>query len=343
MTSATAAATAEGRNLELERARVHGFIYGVLWEPDRPGRELTWEDLDGALLDPDAVLWLHFNAANAHAREWLSQCPRLPEALRRFLLDRDDRKRLDLVAEGIIGVISDVHYGFDFDPDQIALLRFYLDARCLISTRHQPLSATDELRRVIRGGLRVENTASLLANLFELQAAMLGNVAARLNREVGDIEDQVLAERIHDQRGKLGAIRRLAVRLHRHFAPELRSLQHLCARHPAWFRDTDVRALRQRTEELNEVVDDLDTIQERAKLLQEELAGRVAEMTSRNLVILSIVTTVFLPITLITGIFGMNVAGLPGLEDRSAFWWVILGMAGVVLILLILLHWKRLF
>lgn len=59
MTSATApatAATAEGRNLELERARVHGFIYGVLWEPDRPGRELTWEDLDGALLDPDAVL-----------------------------------------------------------------------------------------------------------------------------------------------------------------------------------------------------------------------------------------------------------------------------------------------
>ncbi|MGH8531911.1 MAG: CorA family divalent cation transporter [Gammaproteobacteria bacterium] len=91
------------------------------------------------------------------------------------------------------------------------------------------------------------------------------------------------------------------------------------------------------------MVDDLDTIQERAKLLQEELAGRVAEMTSRNLVILSIVTTVFLPITLITGIFGMNVAGLPGLEDGSAFWWVILGMAGVVLLVLILLHWKRLF
>ncbi|MGH8507447.1 MAG: CorA family divalent cation transporter [Gammaproteobacteria bacterium] len=81
----------------------------------------------------------------------------------------------------------------------------------------------------------------------------------------------------------------------------------------------------------------------RAKLLQEELAGRVAEMTSRNLVILSIVTTVFLPITLITGIFGMNVAGLPGLEDRSAFWCVMLGMTGVVLLLVILLHLKRLF
>jgi hypothetical protein len=75
----TTVGTAQSRNIETERARVHGFIYGVLWEADRPGRELTWEDLDAALLDPDAVLWLHFNAANAHAREWLNRCPRLPE------------------------------------------------------------------------------------------------------------------------------------------------------------------------------------------------------------------------------------------------------------------------
>ena len=50
-----------------------------------------------------------------------------------------------------------------------------------------------------------------------------------------------------------------------------------------------------------------------------------------------------MPVTLITGIFGMNVAGLPGLEDRSAFWWVMLGMAAVALMALLLLHWRRLF
>jgi zinc transporter len=61
------------------------------------------------------------------------------------------------------------------------------------------------------------------------------------------------------------------------------------------------------------------------------------------MVILSVVTAVFMPVTLITGIFGMNVAGLPGLEDRSAFWWVMLGMAVVALMALLLLHWRRLF
>ena len=96
------------------------------------------------------------------------------------------------------------------------------------------------------------------------------------------------------------------------------------------------------TEALGEIVGDLDAIQERAKLLQEELAGRALEETNRNMVILSVVTAVFMPVTLITGIFGMNVAGLPGLEDGSAFWWVMLGMAGVALMALLLLHWRRL-
>ncbi len=111
---------------------------------------------------------------------------------------------------------------------------------------------------------------------------------------------------------------------------------------PVWFRDTDIGRLQDTTGELGEVVGDLDTIQERAKLLQEELAGRALEETNRNLVILSVVTAVFMPVTLITGIFGMNVAGLPGLEDGSAFWWVMLGMAGVALMALVLLHWRRL-
>jgi zinc transporter len=167
-----------------------------------------------------------------------------------------------------------------------------------------------------------------MVSLLECQADRLGNVAARLNREIGDMEDQILAERVHVPRAKLATLRRLAVRLHRHFAPEHRALQRLCGRSPAWFRDTDIEGLKDTTEALGEIVGDLDAIQERAKLLQEELAGRALKETNRNMVILSVVTAVFMPVTLITGIFGMNVAGLPGLEDGSAFWWVMLGMAG---------------
>ncbi len=332
---------AERHNLDSERARSHGFICGVLWESGQDGKELDWESLGSALRHPEAVLWLHFNAANAHAKHWILHCQRLPPAHREFLVDQDDCKRLETVGEGIVGVISDVQYRFDFDPDHIAHLRFYVDEHCLVTTRHRPLSTTDDLRKAIREGLRVDSTGRLMVSLFECQADRLDEVAARLNRDIGDMEDQVLTERAVP-RAKLATIRRLAVRLHRHFAPEQRALQRLCVRPPAWLREWDIEGLRDTTEALGEIVGDLDAIQERAKLLQEELAARAQEETNRKLLILSVVTATFLPVTFITGIFGMNVAGLPGLEDPSAFWWVMLGMTAVVLIVLLLLHWWRL-
>ncbi|MGB6770250.1 MAG: CorA family divalent cation transporter, partial [Methyloceanibacter sp.] len=52
------------------------------------------------------------------------------------------------------------------------------------------------------------------------------------------------------------------------------------------------------------------------------------EQTNRSLHVLAIVTTVFLPATLVTGVFGMNVAGLPLTEDKSGFVWAMVLTVG---------------
>jgi zinc transporter len=69
--------------------------------------------------------------------------------------------------------------------------------------------------------------------------------------------------------------------------------------------------------------------------------ARLSEETNRNLFILSVVTVIFLPMTLITGIFGMNVAGLPGLENPDAFWWVMLSMAVVPTVFVLAIRGRR--
>ncbi len=122
-------------------------------------------------------------------------------------------------------------------------------------------------------------------------------------------------------------------------------LQRLCRRPPGWFGEADNLALLDVVEDFRELVDDLTETQERAKLLQEELAARVAEQTNNNLYILSLFTALLLPPSLIAGIFGMNVVGVPGVQDGSemAFWWVMLGMAAVSGLILLLLRLRRLF
>jgi zinc transporter len=322
---------------------MRGLIWGFAMLPDRCIQNLVGsERLDQALTRADWVVWLHFNARIGQARNWIYGCERLQEPLRRFLLDTDERKRIERVGEGYIGVLSDIRYDFNFDPDEIATLRFYLDRGCLISTRMQPSNAADQLRTEIRQGRYFDSTAKLLLYLFESQVAKLTETTSEVRDRLDDIEDQVLAGQTRGQHVQLGMIRRQTVRLHHHFAPEHRMLQRLCRQPPEWFEKSDQLAFQEVAEEFRELIDDMTETLDRAKLLQEELAARVAEETGNNLYILSLFTALLLPPSLVAGVFGMNVAGLPGLQNENAFLWVMLGMAAVSLLILLALHLRRL-
>ncbi len=327
-----------------DRAATRGLICGFAMWPDRRIQDLAGETLDEIFTQAPTAIWLHFNAHISQARDWIQQCERLPESARLFLLDTDDHKRLERAGESLTAVISDIRYdfGFDFDPERIATLRFSLDQHGLISIRQQPSSAADQLRTEISRGRYFDSAAKLMIHLFESQAAKLEATITQVRITLDDIEDLALAGQMRGQQAQLGVIRRLAVRLYHHFAPEHRMLQRLSRRPPAWFSASDQADLQDAAEAFRELVDDLTEAQERAKLLQEELTARVAEETNKNLYILSLFTALLLPPTLITGIFGMNVAGLPGLQDEMAFWWVILSLAAVSGLILLVLYLRRL-
>lgn len=329
------------------RTALRGLIVGVAMLPDGRIQSLVGDDLAIDLTRTDTVVWLHFNVRIGQARDWIAHCEYLPEAVRQFLLETDDRRRIERADGGIIGVISDIRYdfGLDFDPEQIASLRFYLNQTHLISTRRQPCSAADQLRTEINGGRYFASTPQLLMHLFESQVAKLDETTGGARGLLDDIEDQILAGQVRKQQIKLGGIRRLTVRLNHHFSPEHRMLQRLYRRPLDWFSQEDRAALGEVVEEFHELVDDLIETQERAKLLQEELAARMTEQTNSNLYVLSLFTALLLPPSLIAGIFGMNVAGVPGVLEGNtmAFWWVMLSMIGVSGFILLVLIWRRLF
>ena len=62
---------------------------------------------------------------------------------------------------------------------------------------------------------------------------------------------------------------------------------------------------------------------ERVRLLQEELVALVNEQTGRTLFVLTVVTVLALPLTIVPGFFGMNVGGLPFRDHPHGFWMVV--------------------
>ena len=61
---------------------------------------------------------------------------------------------------------------------------------------------------------------------------------------------------------------------------------------------------------------------ERANLLQEQIQSLQNERMNRAILRLGVVATVFLPLGFITGLLGINVAGIPGSHNSEAFWQV---------------------
>lgn len=320
-----------------------GLAFAVALAPGRPPQPLRdWTAVDAALADPATSLWVHLKGGTNQARSWLTERSGLPADAVERLLDSDPRTCLEVVREGLFGVLTDLHRELDGSSWEIGSLRLWADRRRLVTLRHHPLRAAARLRRKLREGLGCTTAAGLAGELIHALAEELEEAAGELTAAVDEIEDDVLAGHGYHHRRRLGEVRRPAARLVRHVPIGRHAGARLALRPPTWLGEDELTELRDGIERLGAVVDDLGGLLERAKLLEEELAGRLAEETNRNIYLLSIITALFLPMTLLTGIFGMNVAGLPWTQGAGGFAWSMGLMAAVAVITLAVLRWLRL-
>jgi zinc transporter len=313
------------QNTPLRRPRSaadYGLICGYGFEPDGRLRSIEPSDMPGARDASGAVTWLHLNASRNSVLRWLQGWDVVPAAARAVLEDRESRPRMEPVGGGLVVVVNDFVYSEKGEPGEVATLWAFVTPRQLVTARFHPLRTTDRLRSEVRAGLVVRGAMDLLNALLEYQLQAIEALVLDLSGRIDHIEDQILRDITAGQREELGLIRRGGAQLRRHFRPQRAAMQKLLAHPPYWLQASDLDRLRSVADDLAYFTDEAEHQQERGKFLQEELGSRDDQAMSRNLYMLTLYTVVFMPMTLISGIFGMNVAGLPGTEQPSAFWWV---------------------
>jgi zinc transporter len=309
-----------------------GLICGFMFAPGQPGLPLTgdealkWLALSPA---PEGFVWLHFNLAHSGTEKWLRTHVNLSDVFHESLRDGSRSTRVELDDDMLVAVVNDVHYDFAFEPNDISTLKLSVGPRLVVSARVKPLRSIDRLRDAVKRGTTLRSPVELLVHLMHDQGDVLVNIERMTTRRVDEIEDHLLAGRLEKNRADLGAVRRVLVRLRRLLAPEPAAMFRLLTKPPAWIMEEDLQDLRQSTEEFNVALSDLSALQERIKLLQEDIAGRVAEANNRSLFVLTIVTVLALPINIIAGLLGMNVGGIPLAENPMGFWIVVAIIASI--------------
>jgi zinc transporter len=320
---------AEGLNYGSDpNGLVWGFIFG-----DRRARPITatqaiaWLRSDAAAQGDDFI-WLHFNLANIASEKWLREHGNLADEFFEMLHQGSRSTRIELAENTLIAVVNDVLHDFSFNPSDISTLWVSVTERLFISARHKPLQSIDRLRQAVAAGEQIRSTVELLTHLMRDQGDILVKIVRDAVERVDQIEDTLLAGRLNPKRVDLGTLRRVLVRLQRLLAPEPAALFRLLQRPPAWVAELDSQELRESTEEFSVVLSDMASLQERIKLLQEEIAAGVNEENNRSLFVLTIVTVLALPINIIAGLLGMNVGGVPLSQHPQGFW-IVLAVVGV--------------
>ena len=320
-------------------ADASGLICGFQF--DQQGRgNATGADEVMAWLDATSAdagfAWLHFNLAHAATGKWLERHMTASDVFLEALREGSRSTRVEIDGDTLVAVVNDVHYDFGFDPSDISTLWLTVGPRLMVSVRLQPLRSIDRLRDAMKRGVAVRSTVELLVHLMHDQGDVLVQIMRSTTTRIDTIEDRLLSGRLEQRRADLGSLRRLLVRLQRLLAPEPAALFRLLQKPPAWVGHDDLQELRQSTEEFNMALTDMAVLQERIKLLQEEIAGRVAEENNRTLFVLTMVTVLALPINIIAGLLGMNVGGIPLAEHPFGFWIVaaviiaFMAVAGVI-------------
>lgn len=295
-------------------AEQQGLICGFVFQPDVAARPVA---LDQALAwmeaaSPEAgFLWLHFNLSNVASEPWIRQHLGLPAEFFDALQTGSRTTRIEDASDHLIGVVNDVAFDFSFDPSEIATLWACATQRVAVTARRRPLRSIDRLRQDVLGGTRLSSTVDLLNRLMRDQGDVLVNIVRDATTQVDDIEDKLLGGHLQRKRGVLSRLRRVLVRLQRLLAPEPGALFRLLKQPPAWVAEDDLDELRQSTEEFSLVLRDMMALQERIKLLQEEMAAQIGEQTNHSVFTLTVVTVLALPINITAGMLGMNVGGIP--------------------------------
>jgi zinc transporter len=269
------------------------------------------------------LVWLHLDGRVEEAQAWIAGETGIPQIVKGALIAAETRPRSDVIGQGALVNLRGLGKTPDDDPDALVSIRFWVETGRVITIGLHSSLAVESVRDRFLGG-HIQDPGDLLAAFATAITDELDPDVAKLGDDLDEIETQLTGKGLHAMRRRVSAIRSDAIGYRRFVAPQRLALERLAA-FPIQCLDEDDRLhLREASDRFARMAEELEAVRERAAIVHEELTDLRSEQIDGRGLILSIAALVFLPLTFITGVFGMNFKVMPLIENPYGFWGTIL-------------------
>jgi zinc transporter len=285
--------------------------------------------------------WLHLNYADEAARDWLLHADLLDTPVAESLIDEETRPRVLHHDNGLLLTLRGVNLNPGAEPEDMVSIRLWIDEGRIISTRKRQLKSVKEIQAMLGAGKGPRSSGEFLVMLLSHMTSNIGAVIEDLEDQMAEVEDQIFEHHGTQARQTLGALRRQAIALRRYLGPQREALSRLVTEQVPWMSTDDHFRIRETADELIRHIEDLDAVRERAALSHEEFVNHFSEQLNRRMFLLSVVTVIFMPLGFLTGLFGINVGGIPGADSPWGFALFCLGIGAVATGIILLFKRNR--
>ncbi|NIJ09643.1 zinc transporter [Sphingomonas vulcanisoli] len=261
--------------------------------------------------------WVHLVGHSDDTFDWLRDHGDLPETVIYALTAIETRPRTEPIEDGALinmrGLAVEGTEG-----DKLVSIRCWVEAGRAITVSYRPLDGLDGLVEKMRAG-EIKDPGDLVSLLAVVITKRIDPVISDLGDLVDDCETALEPKNAYETRRKIAEARSDAIVYRRFVVPQREALTRLAALEVDWLEDNDRLHLRETADRFARMAEELEAVRERSALIHEQLTDLRSELIETRALWLSIVALVFLPLTFLTGLLGMNVEGIPFAHEPWAF------------------------
>ena len=189
-------------------------------------------------------------------------------------------------------------------------IRIWLEQDKIVTSRRRKVLSIRDVRDDLLEGRGPKTAGQFLVALTACLASRIEAAVENIENVLEELGERIGSGDVAASRTELGVARRQGAAIRRHLSPQRDALDRLSRTPAGILSPDDIFDLREEGYHLSRHVEDLDLLRENALVTQEELMNRIAQEQNSRMYLLSVIAAIFLPLTFVTGILGMNVAGL---------------------------------
>ena len=275
------------------------------------------------------LVWIHLDINDPRTKPFLLDQLHLQELVATALTATETRPRCEPMEEGALINLRGLSIQDEPEADPLISIRIWIGRGRIVSLGRYTLRAMPAMCAAMNAG-HVKDPGDFVAMLADQITNQLDPHVADYGDQLDECELGLDASKAFALRRKIAEVRGKAIEYRRFVVPQRQALERLSGLECGWLEPDDRQHLTEAGDRFARMAEELESIRERAALMHEQITDLRAEQTEQRGLLVSVLALIFLPLTFLTGLYGMNVP-LPYQEEPWSFY-AILSLSGLAVV-----------